>query len=66
MDLTVNGLAQTLDGDATIDALILEMKAQPDKVAVLVNDEIVPRAQRGAVSLKEGDRVEIITMAGGG
>lgn len=66
MDLTVNGKAHRHEGDGSLDSLILEINAKPDKVAVLLNDEIVPRAKRGAVSLKEGDNVEIITMAGGG
>lgn len=66
MNLTVNGKAHKHEGDGSIESLILEMSAKTDKVAVLVNDEIVPRAKRGAVSLKEGDHVEIITMAGGG
>ncbi len=66
MDLAVNGNAHSHAGDGSIDALVLEIGAQPDKVAILVNNEIVPRDKRGAVSLKEGDNVEIITMAGGG
>ena len=66
MNLTVNGNPHKHRGTGSIDALLLEIKAQPDKVAVLVNDEIVPRSKRGTVSLKEGDHVEIITMAGGG
>jgi thiamine biosynthesis protein ThiS len=66
MDLTVNGKPHVHRGNGSIEALILEIHAQPDRVAVLVNDEIVPRQKRGTVSLKEGDHVEIITMAGGG
>lgn len=66
MNLTVNGMPRKYEGDGSIDSLILEIDAQPDMVAVLINNEIVPRARRGAVSLKEGDNVEIITMAGGG
>lgn len=66
MNLTVNGKSHSHSGNGAIDALVLEIGAQPDKVAILVNNEIVPRSQRGAFSLKEGDNVEIITMAGGG
>jgi sulfur carrier protein len=66
MDLTVNGKAHEHTGDGSIDALVLEINAHPDNVAVLVNNDIVPREKRGTVSLNKGDHVEIITMAGGG
>jgi len=66
MNLTVNGKPYTHNGDGSIAALASELKAPLDKVAVLVNNDVVPRKMQGAVSLKEGDRIEIITMAGGG
>ena len=60
MDLTINGKPHKHAGENSIDALVLEIGAHPDKVAVLVNNEVVPRSERGAVSLNEGDNVEII------
>ena len=66
MNLTVNGNTHVHKGDGSIDTLLAELNAQLDKVAILVNNDIVPREKRGTVSLKENDRVEIITMAGGG
>lgn len=66
MNLTVNGKQYIHNGGGSIAALAAELKAPLDKVAVLVNNDVIPRKMQGTVSLKEGDRVEIITMAGGG
>ena len=42
------------------------MSADPEHVAVMVNDEIIRRQERGNVTLTDGDRVEILTMVAGG
>jgi len=39
--------------------------AQPH-VAVEVNLEVVPRAEHGEAVLRDGDRVEVVTLVGGG
>ena len=66
MKITVNGNQQTVNDDLTIEALLAELNAEPDRVAVVLNEDIAPRAKRNAIALKEGDRVELITFAGGG
>jgi len=35
-------------------------------VATVVNDDVVPSGLRAARQLQEGDRIEILTFAGGG
>jgi sulfur carrier protein len=35
-------------------------------VAVEVNEEVVPRARHATIQLREGDRVELVTLVGGG
>lgn len=66
MLLKVNGKEHNHNGNGSIAALLAEMDSIPERVAVLVNDEIIPSDRRAAVSLKDNDRVEIIVMAGGG
>jgi len=39
---------------------------KPDRVAIERNRDIVPRDQWDAVSLQEGDRLEIVHFVGGG
>ena len=36
------------------------------RVAAVVNDRVVPAAEQAATILAEGDRVELLTFAGGG
>ncbi len=66
MKLHVNGETMDYAGDPRLSAFLLERGAEPDRVAVLVNHEVVPRAKRDAHRLADGDRVEILIFAGGG
>ena len=66
MRLTVNGEGIDVDGSATIPALLSKLGVRPERVAVLVNDEVVPEAERDARTLRDGDRLEVLTFAGGG
>jgi len=65
MKLTVNGEERECRA-RTVLALIEEMGACAVRVAVLVNDDVIPAAQRADRILKEGDRVELVTFAAGG
>jgi len=66
LKLVVNGDEYELAGDCTIAGLLNAMEANPDRVAVAVNDDVVPKAEREAFTLNEGDRVEILIFAPGG
>jgi sulfur carrier protein len=66
MKLIVNGETIDYGGVSLLTAFLKERGADPARVAVLVNDEVVPRAKRSERMLAEGDRVEILTFAGGG
>jgi thiamine biosynthesis protein ThiS len=66
MKIVVNGEAHVLGGTGTLRELLAELKASPDHVAVMVNDRIVPKAGRDALTLRAGDRVEVLTFMGGG
>jgi len=64
--LTVNGESLELEGSGDIPALIGQLGANPDRVAVMVNDSVVSREAWPTVTLSAGDRVEVLTFAGGG
>ncbi|MBL7077319.1 MAG: sulfur carrier protein ThiS [Kiritimatiellae bacterium] len=66
MELTVNGENTDYDGEATLAGLVASMDADPERVATMLNDEIVKQEGRAAAALSEGDRVEILSFAGGG
>ena len=66
MRLSVNGEAVELPAGATVADLLASRGKPPERVAVEVNLELVPRAAHAKHALAEGDRVEIVEFVGGG
>ena len=66
MEITVNGKPHVLRDDATLDELIRTIVPTPRKIAVEVNEAIVPGVEHARLRLAAGDRVEIIEAIGGG
>ena len=66
MRVNVNGQDKEVPAGVTVAALISLYKLQPRHVAVEVNRDLVPRRTFDETSLQEGDRVEIVTLVGGG
>jgi sulfur carrier protein len=66
MRLIVNGERCEHSGEASLSALIVQIGAPPERVATLLNDEVVPNVRRETTMLQDGDRVEILVFAGGG
>lgn len=66
LDLVVNGEPFTARaGDSVLDVLAaLGLGGRP--VAVEVNEQVVPRARLAGCMLEGGDRLEIVTLVGGG
>jgi sulfur carrier protein len=62
----VNGREKSFEAVRTVGELLAELKLDNRRVAVMVNDEVVRRAELPATPLKDGDRIEIIQMVGGG
>ena len=63
--LTVNGESCRYEGPLTLRAFLERWSAGSRLVAV-VNDEVIGRRKVGDVILREGDRIELISLAGGG
>ena len=61
----VNGEMMDMDG-RTVAELLEKLDTSSQRVAVEVNEEIVPRATCGEAVLKDGDRVEVVRFVGGG
>ena len=64
--LTVNGEPYEHRGNRTLAALLNNLGIGSNPVAVLINDTVVNEKDRRRVELKTGDRVEVLTFAGGG
>ncbi len=50
----------------TLTYLIESLAMKPDRVAVELNRDIVPRERWPQTPLKDGDRLEIVHFVGGG
>ncbi len=66
MDIRLNGDRFPLDEGATVAALIDALALNGRRIAVEVNEEVVPRSRHAAHRLNEGDRVEVVHAIGGG
>jgi sulfur carrier protein len=66
MKLMVNGEAMELPAAATLAELVARLDLKGQRVAFEVNGAIVPRSQRDAHPLGDGDKVEVVTAIGGG
>jgi thiamine biosynthesis protein ThiS len=64
--IQVNGKPVTLPDGATVAQLIESLDLGRQRVAVEVNLQLVLRKDWPAARLKEGDRVEVVTLVGGG
>lgn len=67
MQVFIHDQPTTLDGPAkTVADLLADLQLRPQLVAVEINEQLVPRAHHAERQLAEGDRVEIVTLVGGG
>jgi len=64
--LQVNGEPREVRDGITVVELLRELGIERERVAVEVNTAVVRRARHGEHCLSEGDKVEIVSFAGGG
>ncbi|HZZ28152.1 MAG TPA: sulfur carrier protein ThiS [Pirellulales bacterium] len=66
MQIFVNGQTRTVPEGTTLAQLLSQLEVAARHVAVEINLELVPRAQHAQHRLAEGDRLEVVTLVGGG
>jgi sulfur carrier protein len=66
MQIWVNGIEKSLPDALTIRQLLNLLELPPGPVAVEVNRDVVPRVRHDQHILVEGDRIEVVTLVGGG
>jgi len=66
MQLTINDKPRDVPDGLTVDALLRHLEIAARLTAVAHNGEIVRREDYGERRLRPGDRLEIVTMVGGG
>jgi sulfur carrier protein len=66
MNCTVNGEARELPEGTTIEQLLALLEMSDAVCAVEVDKQLVPNRERADRVLADGQRVEIVTLIGGG
>ena len=66
MKVFLNGEARELAEGATVAVLVAQLDLAGRRIAVEVNEDIVPKSLHAQTALRDGDRVEIVHAIGGG
>jgi sulfur carrier protein len=69
MKLQINGQQRTFTEAPTpftLTGLVEALGMRPERVAVELNRNVVPRDQWGQTFLSDGDRLEVVHFVGGG
>jgi sulfur carrier protein len=66
MQIFINGEKRQVAEDLNMSALVQELDLADQRIAIEVNEELIPRSTFDAHRLQPGDRVEIVRAIGGG
>jgi thiamine biosynthesis protein ThiS len=66
MNLILNDEPHEHRGDGRLASLLAELRIEPARVAIMVNGTVIRADRREALALHDGDRIELLTLAGGG
>ena len=66
MTIILNGEPQQLPASTNLVDLLRKNGLEQKKIAVEINERIVPRSQYESTRLQAGDRLEVIQAIGGG
>lgn len=66
LQITVNAEPRDVQPGTTVAELLQQLNRQPHLVAVERNGELIPRTRHAECQLQAGDRVEVVTLVGGG
>ncbi len=66
INVTINGKPHALDENISLSDLIQQLSLENNRLAIEVNENIIPRSQHSTHLLQAGDTVEIVHAIGGG
>ena len=66
VNIMVNGTPRDVPEETTLADLLSQLEMPAKHVAVEVNLELVPRGRHREFRLHEADRLEVVTLVGGG
>jgi sulfur carrier protein len=65
LQIVVNGESRSID-TGTVLQFLESLAIDPARVAVELNQEILPKGEYASTLLQDGDRIEIVHFVGGG
>jgi len=66
MNIAINGEQRTLEDGLNLQQLISMLQLENKRLAIEVNQQIIPRSEHASYTLQQGDKVEIVQAIGGG
>ena len=66
VQIVLNGQTQLLEPGTTLAGLVASLELGGRRMAVEINEEVIPRSEYADLVLGDGDRVEIVHAVGGG
>jgi len=66
MEIYINQEKKVIDGEISINDLLLFLEIQNKYIAVEVNKTIIPKSEYEIFIVKNNDKIEIINAVGGG
>jgi len=66
IEIQVNGESHVCVGKISLPELLVQLKLNPRLIAVEYNGEILHRQYWSKTQMQSGDRLEIVTIVGGG
>ena len=66
MQILVNGQPREVPDESTVPVLLERLGLASSACAVVVNRRLVPKRQHSETVLRGGDKVEVVTLVGGG
>ena len=64
--ITVNGKQIQLTSEMSVADYLEQNNYQINRIAVEMNEELLPKYNYSETMLKDGDRLEVVTFVGGG
>lgn len=66
IQIQVNGESHTFPDSSNITALLQQLQLENQRLAIEINEELIPRSQFNDHRLKADDKIEIVRAIGGG
>ena len=62
----INGVNKEQYDGKMLEEMIAEEGYEKSRIAIEINEEIIPKTRYGEVILQDADRVEVVSFVGGG